>query len=156
MNSIINKLKMTKIKEAFTLLELIMVVVLIAILTALAYPNYMAITERARAAEAISVLHALRNAQKTYYVEHQQPFVPYDHYYADNIAHLDITVGSLDYFYAPAIQTYAKTLIYLRRNTYKYPNLPEFAGRYTLYIGTFGRISCKDTVGVNPCDKIGY
>jgi prepilin-type N-terminal cleavage/methylation domain-containing protein len=47
----------------FTLLELLMVVIIIAILASIALPQFIRAAEKARAAEAIQVLSALRSAQ---------------------------------------------------------------------------------------------
>ena len=47
----------------FTLLELLMVVIIIAILAAIALPQYLRAAERSRAAEALSLVGAIRSAQ---------------------------------------------------------------------------------------------
>jgi len=51
-----------KDQRGFTLLELLMVVVIIAILASLAVPQYIKTTERARMSEAISNLSSLRQS----------------------------------------------------------------------------------------------
>ena len=51
----------------FTLLELVVVVVIIGILAALAIPQYMITTERARSAEGVLILGAIRGSQLRYY-----------------------------------------------------------------------------------------
>ena len=48
--------------RGFTLLELLMVVIIIAILASIALPQYLKATEKARAAEALQVLGAMRSA----------------------------------------------------------------------------------------------
>ena len=53
-------------RRGFTLLELLMVVIIIAILASVALPQYIRATEKARAAEALSYLGALRSAELRY------------------------------------------------------------------------------------------
>ena len=57
-------------RKAFTLLELLTVILIIAILATLAVPYYQDYIERSRAAEAVTVLRSLIDAQRTYYYEH--------------------------------------------------------------------------------------
>jgi len=53
----------------FTLLELLMVVIIIGILAALALPGYFRTSERARAAEAITVMGQIRGSVQRYCME---------------------------------------------------------------------------------------
>lgn len=57
-------------KKAFTLVELLIVIVIIGILATLAVPQYNKMIERARGAEAKSILGALARANLAYYYEH--------------------------------------------------------------------------------------
>ena len=65
-------------------MEVMIVVVIIGILAALAYPNLDKYLKRARQTEAKTNLSAIYTAQKIYYTIHQE--------YADQITQLDITL----------------------------------------------------------------
>ena len=64
-----NMKKRSSNQSGFTLLELLMVVIIIAILAAIAVPSYFRTAERSRAAEALQVLASIRGAQLRYYAQ---------------------------------------------------------------------------------------
>ncbi len=53
-------------RKGFTLLELIIVVIVIGILASIALPRFIRVAERARMAEAKSILDSLRSSQMRY------------------------------------------------------------------------------------------
>lgn len=55
-------------KKAFTLIELLVVVLIIGILAAVALPQYTKVVERSRAAQALTLLKAVAQAQTAYYL----------------------------------------------------------------------------------------
>ena len=50
-------------QDAFTLLELLMVVIIIAILASLALPQYLRVAERARASESMTLMASIRGSE---------------------------------------------------------------------------------------------
>ena len=56
-------------RKGFTLIELIIVVIIIGILAAIAGPMMMGNVKKAKAAEAIAALGAIRTAERLYYAE---------------------------------------------------------------------------------------
>ena len=55
-----------KRSSGFTLLELLMVVIIIAILASIALPQFLRVAERARSAEALAILGAMRSSEVRY------------------------------------------------------------------------------------------
>ena len=71
--------------HGFSLMEVMIVVVIIGILAALAYPNLKKYLKRARQTEAKTNLSAIYTAQKIYFTLHQS--------YADDIKKLDLSLA---------------------------------------------------------------
>jgi len=67
---IVMKKFIPKGRSGFTLIEILIVLVIIAVLGSLAIPRYTGQTEKARVAEAVSILSAMRRGQVVYYNDH--------------------------------------------------------------------------------------
>lgn len=67
--------------HGFTLLELLMVVIIIGILAAIAMPQYLKVTERSRASEALDMLGHVRGSEARFLAENV--------FYTNNISLLD-------------------------------------------------------------------
>ena len=134
-----------KRKEGFTLLELLMVVIIIAILASIALPQYLKTTEKARMAEAISALSTIRQSQQRYKAENAV--------YAGDIANLDVDNPATS---PGALFSYAvncgKVNTFVATATRGSTNPPPVAAcpvGYTVAInetGTFGGRDCQSTV----------
>ena len=73
-------------RGGFTLLELLMVVIIIAILAAMALPQYVKVAEKSRATEAYNILGAIRSAENRYRA--QSP----NNDYTGTLADLDVEI----------------------------------------------------------------
>ena len=78
---------MTENRKGFTLIELLVVVLIIGILASIAIPQYFKVVEKARVAEAMSVISAIKSAQER--------FLAKGGLYAANFTDLDISYAGM-------------------------------------------------------------
>ncbi len=81
--------------HAFTLAEMMAVLVIISILAAIAVPRYQMVVEKVRSAEGINALTAILEAEKRWALENVT--------YTTTMANLDITVTGLQNFNNPIL-----------------------------------------------------
>ena len=74
-----------KNKKAFTLIELMVVVLIVAVLTAVAFPHYRVSVEQSRALKAINIIHMLHAASNRAYIASET--------YSDNFTELDFEMS---------------------------------------------------------------
>ncbi len=79
-------------RRSFTLPELLVVVVVLAVLASMAIPEYIKAVEKSRAAEALDALGAIRQSVKRYRWANSTGIYP------DNAADLDIGATNLKYW----------------------------------------------------------
>lgn len=133
-------------RKGFTLLELLTVVIIVAILSSLAVPQFFRVAERARSAEATAAMGAIRSAQMRYYAEHA--------IFTDDVDELDVDVGDFKYFDDPlavagAANNADATIAQVTRNNTSYTG----GAPYTVQIDQEGDIWCTGNNTV--CAKIG-
>ena len=78
---------MKNVKQGFTLIELLVVVLIIGILASIAIPQYFKVVEKARVAEAMSVISNIKSAQERYLARGGT--------YATNFTDLDISYAGM-------------------------------------------------------------
>ncbi len=130
------------LKKAFTLLEMIVVVIVIGVLASLAIPNYQYSMEKIKAAEGMQILVALLNSQTRYFLENGV--------FADAPGILDVTIPTPSNFNnvdGTDINT-ANPIARVRRIGGEAPG-----GNYSLTIDSDGKIKCAGSL--MSCSKLG-
>ena len=125
--------------QAFSLIELTVVVIVIGILASLAIPRLTDSQEIARAGEGIKILSALRDAQEVYKVEEGA--------YASDINDLDVTFSNIANFNQPTVVSATATTFDIsidRSSSYN----------YTLCIDETGTLGCDNDSFCNKLNNI--
>lgn len=91
-------------KKGFTMVELLVVLIILAVLVAVAAPMYLANVDRAKASEAVAAMGTIRQAEREYNIKHSPNFLDVS---AGNLPNkpeastnkgLDINIGVPQYF----------------------------------------------------------
>ena len=124
-----------QVKNGFTLLEIMLVVVIIGVLASFTLSRFSTVVERNTSSEGTSILTALLGAQKRYQLENGS--------YTNNLNNLDLTIPTSKNFNAPTVAT-SNPIATIQRNTTS----------FTLFIDSSGNITCQPSAAI--CKKMGY
>ena len=109
----------------FTLIELLVVVLIIGILAGAALPQYEKAVEKSRAAEAISGVRSIKNAQEVYFFANGA--------YANNLNDLDVQMTGRDGNHNGVARKESKNFSFAARTTIvALPNAIAYANRFPL------------------------
>jgi len=131
MNNLFNKSQKDGSK-GFTLFEIAVTSVLIAIIASMALPNYRSVGEKTRSREGMQILAAIYQAQQLYMLENGGAVAGA----LGNLSSLEIAAATPS-FSGPVLFTTNGQTAYIDRNN----------GNYRLYVNTSGDITCDDTPG---------
>lgn len=146
--------------KGFTLLEMLVVSLIIGILAAIALPKYQLAAEKARAAEGITILRSLRDAQFNYFLTHGK--------YSNDINDLDISFPGEDGSYSGVPRKESKNFSYAVKNietelavASRKPLIKDYGlkaqGQQLIcrVYTSFGRDVCKSFGGERVADLVG-
>lgn len=118
-------------RQAFTLMEIMVTVVIMGVLAAVAVPSYSGHVERVKASEGVGLLTSLLAAQERYRLETNA--------YATAIANLDLDIpNSANFNLPPDLYNSAARVATLTRSD----------GTYTLCINSTGVVSCSGAANI--------
>ena len=120
-------------RGGFTLLELLMVVIIIAILASIALPQYLRVSERSRASEALTILAAVRSSELRY-----KAFSP-TQVYTTVLGELDVDMPAV---VATSMWAYSVTAAAAGANGMAKRNASAYAGA-TIEINLDDGVSCS-------------
>ncbi len=135
---------------AFTLVEILIVIIIIGTLASIVVPQFYTVIERTRSAEGVNVLENILNSERRWAADNNNTFT-------NDINNLDVSYSTWGNFNAIAVSDFANPLpavgvnselVQIRRNAAAPFN-------YTLHITATGVISCTGG-GASVCSKMGY
>jgi prepilin-type N-terminal cleavage/methylation domain-containing protein len=134
--------------RAFTLIELIIVIIILGILVSISMPRFQDVQEKAKAIEGIRLLGDIRESNIRYYNAHEE--------YTSSLDDLDIEVSNIKFFstYLPynCLNSWGMNCCIggVMRSNISNPGY----GNYWLYITRDGDLFCNNGAN-NICDKLG-
>jgi len=130
--------------RAFSFFEITLVIVIVVILSSLAFTKFIYIIERAKTVEAVNILREVKNLQN-------QNMEMYGSYFGDG----NIEDFSKLMFKAPDIQYFDHILVYV--DPLKVCEIHRSDGSYHLQISDDGKVVCAvDNGSDSLCKKMGF
>jgi prepilin-type N-terminal cleavage/methylation domain-containing protein len=130
---------MLKQSQAFTLMEIMLVVIIIGVIATVAMPSYQLALERTHSAEGVQMLGSLHDAIKIFYFE--QESLP------TSMGNLQITFSGIQYFSDPVLPGTKDSIAEVTR--------VGGVTSYDLGISLEGDIYC-DSTPLSYCSRLGY
>ncbi len=124
-------------KRAFSLAEIIIVVIIVGILAGLSIPHMTVTVEKHRAEEGKNILLTLYGSQKRYHMDNDA--------YSGSLDTLDVEIPSVRYFYNLTVKNDPTELASITRND----------DLYQLSIDENGEITCTDLSPHTYCKRLG-
>lgn len=134
--------------EGFTLVEMLVVIIIIGILSAIALPSFLNQANKARESEAASYVGAMNRAQQAHYVEQAQ--------FGSNLEALDLGISNTgNYTYEVEVDP-LESAVSLAKPA---GQLKGYGGRVWLQVTDGGRVTksvvCAGTAGQLPANITG-
>lgn len=146
-------------RKGFTLLEVLTVVIIVAILASLAVPQFFRVAERARAAEGVQILGAVRSAQMRVMAENGEG--ANGNYSTPAVANsLDMSITDAKFFdmdtlvLHPVNETHADNYVVADITRDTASSYAAGQAAYVMHIQKDGTITCDGNATM--CDRLGY
>jgi len=144
---------MIKNKHAFTLVELLVMVLMVIVLAAISLPRYHFAVEKGRATKALVKLLSIADANRRYLLEHKT-------YNPDDILTLDVDIPGKIYTYCSKVRKYDENFDYgtqaCRAASIAVVNRLPMGGSnsYYMYVTPEGKVHCVANANGSQAIKI--
>ncbi len=131
-------------KKGFTLVEMMVVVMIIAIIAMMGVPQYKKLMERQKGNEAIQILGAIGRAQARYFAINEV--------YSSNLQSLDVDLTTLDGTAATGNTMQTKDFGIILRPTFVVASRSNAEGYGLLLHYATGEVCCRHKTDADFCD----
>ena len=140
-------------KKAFTLIELVVMVLIVGVIAAISLPRYHFAVEKGRATKALVKLLSIADANRRYLLEHKT-------YNPDDILTLDVDIPGKIYTYCSKVRKYDENFDYgtqaCRSASIAVVNRLPMGGdnSYYMYVTPEGKVYCVANADGSKAIKI--
>jgi len=139
--------KCLKNKKGFTLTELLLVTIILAVISSLTIPRFYSTTEKVRSAEGVRILESVLHAYKLYQFENSTP--------PTAMADVDVEISGSAFFDETTIQFDANCDGGAATSASCIVRLNNATQLYRMHITPTGVIQCQE-IAANSCNHLGY